>query len=138
MKHAMPSANIALVYSLDIQTAVLETLFSERSDGGRDDGPVADVEFLDRVSLEPGLPESVFIKGIGIDDYHGRPFQPFRIRLQCGRVHRHQKVAVVSRSIYILAPDVYLEAGNPGNGPVRGPDFSREIWECGQPVPVYR
>ena len=103
---------LALVDSLLVQTAVLQALFSECRYRCDDDSPVLDIEFRDRIALESGSFKTVLIEGVGIDQNHSCPLQPFGIGLEGCGVHGNEKIAEVTRSGDMLAADVYLETGH--------------------------
>ena len=84
----------------------------ESSDRSHDDGTVLNIQFSDRIIAEPGSLEAILIESIRVDKNHGSSLEPLCVGLECGRVHCHKKVTIVTWSGDMLAADVYLEAGN--------------------------
>ena len=128
--HSESEHVLAFVDGLLVQTAVLEAFLRKGRDRSHDDGPVLDIEFGDRIVLEACSLETILVKCIRVDKYHGCSLEPLRICLEGCRVHGHKEIAEVTRGGDMLAADVYLKTGNAGNGTMRSSDFCRIIREC--------
>ena len=74
---------------------------------------VFEAEFGDRVEgFEAGFFDRFLIEGITVDDDCRIGFQPAGIGFECGGIHGHQHVAIVTRVDYPVASEVNLETRN--------------------------
>src|SRR5206468_3609368 len=90
-----------------------------------------------RVGGVARLVEVAGCERVGVDHHGGALRQVAQVRLQRGRVHRHQHVGGVTRGQDVVVGEVELEAGDPGNGAGRGADLGWEVGECGKVVSVF-
>ena len=134
--HTQSEHVLALVDGREVQSAVLEAFFSQPGYGSYDYVPVFDMEFLERIPLEPCLVQSLVIKGVLVHQNRRVPLQPFRIGLERRGIHGHQHVAEITGSVDLAAADMYLETRDTCHSPLGSPDLGRIIRESGKAVTV--
>ncbi|SFY53095.1 hypothetical protein STEPF1_06370 [Streptomyces sp. F-1] len=89
---------------------------------------------VQRRTVVPGLGQVAGRELVGVDDDLGAARQVARVRLQGGRVHRHQHVRRVPRGEDVVVGEVHLERGDSGQGACGGTDLRREVRQRRQVV----
>ena len=91
-------------------------------------------DFLIRiVGLVESLVEVGLLEGVDIDDGNTRRFEEFHILLECCRVHRHEHVGEVTRSVNTLT-NVNLETRHTAQSALWGANFGGIVGESGNLV----
>ena len=89
---------------------------------------------LERVALVPGLFQVPLVEGIRVGDDQGTGAQVVEVRLEGGRVHRHQAVGVVAGGEDVPIGNVHLEGGHAGDRSGRGANLGGEVGQGRQVV----
>ena len=133
--HAEGEHVLALVHSLLVHAALLETFLGESGDGGDDEVAVFHAEFRERVvGFEAGLLEKGLGEGVGVHKDAGRALAPFGVGLEGRRIHGHQHVAEVAGSVHVGAPYMHLETGNAGYSAMWGAYLGGIVRESGKGI----
>ncbi len=93
--HSESKHILAFDYALLVETAVFEALLRQCRYGSYNYGPVLNVELGDRVLLESGLGKTGLIEGVLVKQNKSRPFKPFGICPQRGRIHCDKHIAEI-------------------------------------------
>ena len=135
--HSQSEHILAFEDGLQVHSAVLETLLRHGSDRSSNQSPVLDVKLGKRVvGQKTGFLHFCLSESIYVHKDHRRVLAPFCIRFQCCRIHRDEEVTVISRGVDILASDVDLKTGDPGNSTMGCSDFCRIVREGRQFVAI--
>ncbi len=119
---------LAPLLLLGIQRQVLERLLGHAADVDLV-GPVllAEPRVLERVLGIAGLVQVALIESRGVHDQDAARLEVGQMHFQRSRVHRHQRIELVSRRVDALAPELELEAGDTEQRPGGRPDLRREV-----------
>ena len=125
----------AAVGGLLVGALLVADALRERGDGCLDDGVGTFHLVRERVVAlgVAGFLEGLVGERVDIDDDGGAFLGPLEVRLEGGRVHGDEDVALVTGTVNVIT-HVHLIAGDAGDGVVRGADFRRIIGEGGDVV----
>ncbi len=114
---------------------VLDRLFGELLHRDGDHFVSGEAAIGERVDLVAGLVEVALFEGVLVDDERAALAEVGEVRLERGRIHRHQAVGLVSRGQDVELGDLDLEGTDAGKRSGGGANLRRETGKGCEVVP---
>src|SRR5262249_29726087 len=96
-------------------------------DGDAENPVSLQAAILQRIRFIARLVQVARAKAVRVDNQDAARLEVFEVRLEGGRVHRHQGVEPIARCVDIRATEMDLKAGDAGQGAGRGANFGRKV-----------